>query len=231
MTPLLRPSCAALAFLAALGAAAQSPVERSRPARMIGIDSTCKPAYPPAALRALARGTTVLEFTVDPEGLVNKTAVLRSAGPTPEHRSLDEAAASSLSHCPFKPATDGEGRPVPGTVQVTYDWVIQPPATAGTPGAHPATFAKDDPTCRAEYPPEARAARAQGVSVLWFRVDARGRIVESHVAHPSGPLPENAMLDQAALAALVRCPITPGFDEGGRPIETVVQVEHLWALQ
>lgn len=126
MTPHLRPACAVIALTAALGAAAQSSVERSRPASMVGIDSTCKPAYPPAALRALARGTTVLEFTVDPEGLVSKTLLLRSAGPTPEHRSLDEAAASSLSHCPFKPATDGEGRPIPGTVQVTYDWVIKP---------------------------------------------------------------------------------------------------------
>lgn len=139
MTPPLRPACAVIALTAALGAAAQSPVERSRPARMIAIDASCKPAYPPAALRALARGTTVLAFTVDADGRVSRTEVLRSAGPTPEHRSLDEAAAMSLARCPFKPATDGEGSPIPGSVQVTYDWVIQPPAAAdaAVSGGHP----------------------------------------------------------------------------------------------
>jgi protein TonB len=139
MTPHLRPLCAVIALTAALGAAAQSPAQRWRPARMVTIDATCKPAYPPDALRARARGTSVLEFTVDPQGQVSRTAVLRSAGPTPEHRSLDDAAAASLAHCPFQPATDGDGRPVPGSVQVTYDWVIQP-AAADTSAAPPAAF-------------------------------------------------------------------------------------------
>jgi len=222
-------SSAAMLLLAASGAAAHAS-ERAQPARLAGIDSSCRPVYPPAAFRAQAQGTSVVDFTVDPEGKVTRAVVAEASGPTPEHRALDEEAAAALARCPFRPGTDGDGRPVGGHVQVSYDWVVEPPS-AGGPGPHPAVIHMDDPSCRIDYPAEARDAQAGGTSVLWYRVDTRGRIVESHVAHSSGPTPAHALLDRTALDGVARCPVTPGFDSAGRPAETAVQVDYRWRLQ
>jgi len=227
-----RPGVVACVALLAAAAQAQTPA-RLRPARMLEITSACRPAYPADALRAQAQGTTVLLFGVDASGHVVRSAIERSAGPTPEHRSLDQAALEALASCPFAAATDGEGRPIAGNVEVTYAWDIHPPAPGAAVGPAPraAVLDADDPACHPAYPPAAAKARAQGVSVLWFRIDAQGKVVESHVVRPSGPTPEHAALDQAALQSLARCPIRPGRDEAGRPVETVLQMDYRWALQ
>lgn len=222
-------ACAVLLVLAATGAAAQSSA--LQPARLVGIDARCRPVYPPAALRAQLQGTTLLDFVVDPEGMASRATVVESAGPTPEYRAMDDEAASALTHCPFKSATDGDGRPVSGHVRVTYNWVIESPSRGGAPGPHPAVIHSDDPACRIDYPAAARQAQASGVTVLWYRVDAQGRIVESHVAHGSGPTPEHALLDRTALEGLAHCPVTPGFDTAGHPAETAVQMDYRWNLQ
>jgi TonB family protein len=222
-------ACAALLCAPAQG---QSPA-RLQPARMLEITSACRPAYPADALRAQAKGTTVLLFGVDASGRVVRSAIERPSGPTPEHRSLDQAALNALAACPFVAATDGEGRPIAGNVEVSYAWDINPPAPGPVAGPAPraAVLDAEDPGCHPAYPPAAAQARAQGTSVLWFRIDAQGRVVESHVVQPSGPTPEHALLDRAALAALARCPIRPGRDETGRPTETVLQMDYRWALQ
>jgi len=221
-------TCAVVLILAATGAAAQSAPQ---PARLVGIDARCRPVYPPAALRAQLQGTTVVDFVVDPEGVPARATIVESAGPTPEHRAMDEEAASALMRCPFRPATDGDGRPVPSHVRVTYGWVIESQTTGGAPGPHPAVIHSDDPSCRIDYPAAARAAQASGMTVLWYRVDAQGRIVESHLVHGSGPTPEHALLDRTALEGLTHCPITPGFDTAGHPAETAVQMDYRWHLQ
>ena len=221
-------SCALVLILAATGAAAQTALQ---PARLVGIDARCRPVYPPAALRAQVQGTTVVDFVVDPEGVASRATIVESAGPTPEHRALDEEAASALTHCPFKPATDGDGRPVSGHVHVNYSWVIESQTGGSAPGPHPAVIHSDDPACRIDYPAAARAAQASGLTVLWYRVDAQGRIVESHVVHGSGPTPEHALLDRTALEGVARCPVTPGFDTAGHPAETAVQMDYRWHLQ
>ena len=223
-------ACASLLVFAAAGAAAQSP-EPLRPAVLVGIDTRCRPVYPPAALRAQVQGTTVLDFVVDPQGMASRATIVESAGPTPEHRAMDDEAASALTHCPFKPATDGDGRPTFGHVRVTYDWVIEPQTRGGAPGPHPAVIHSDDPACRIDYPAAARQAQASGVTVLWYRVDAQGRIVESHIVRGSGATPEHALLDRTALEGLTRCPVTPGFDTAGHPAETAVQMDYRWLLQ
>jgi TonB family protein len=223
---------AGAALLAAGAAMAQSPA-RLRPARMLEITNACRPAYPADALRAQAQGTTLLLFGIDASGQVVRSAIERSSGTLPEHRSLDQAALSALARCPFVAATDGEGRPIAGNVEVSYAWDIHPPAPGEVAGPAPraAVLDAEAPSCHPAYPPAAATARAQGVSTLWFRIDAQGRVVESHVVRPSGPTPEHALLDRTALDALARCPIRPGQDESGRTVETVLQMDYRWALQ
>ena len=223
-------ACAFLLVLAATGAAAQS-TEPLRPARLVGVDARCRPVYPPAALRAQAQGTTIVDFVVDPEGMASRATIVQPSGGTPEHRAMDDEAAAALAHCPFKPATDDNGRPAFGHARVTYDWVIESQSAGGAPGPHPAVIHADDPSCRIAYPDAARQAAASGVTVLWYRVDAQGRIVESHIVRGSGSTPENSLLDHTALEGLTRCPVTPGFDTAGHPAETAVQMDYRWQLQ
>ena len=72
-------------------------------------------------------------MTLESSGVISKVEVVRSAGPTPEHRLLDEAAAATLATCPFKLGTDKTGNPIGGTIEVTYRWLLEPPVAASQP--------------------------------------------------------------------------------------------------
>ncbi|MBI5719124.1 MAG: TonB family protein [Burkholderiales bacterium] len=86
---------------------------------------TCdKPDYPTAALRAEATGTSRIRFTVDASGMMTRAEVERSAGPTREHRMLDQAAIGALSKCRFKPGLDKQGQAAGGVAVVEYVWKI-----------------------------------------------------------------------------------------------------------
>ncbi len=80
--------------------------------------------YPPAAQRAEATGTTRVRFTVGPDGRVTGSEVVKSAGPTREHRLLDRVAQTKLSECKFKPGTDENGKPTGGSFDVEYVWKL-----------------------------------------------------------------------------------------------------------
>jgi protein TonB len=85
----------------------------------------CKPEYPSAALRAEATGTTIIKFTIDAAGKVVNAEVVKSAGPTREHRLLDRAAVSSLSGCTFRPGRDSTGKAVGASTNVEYVWKLE----------------------------------------------------------------------------------------------------------
>ena len=98
----------------------------ARPA--IGNVASCAPTaedYPPAAQRAEATGTTKIRFQIDASGKLAGAEVVRSAGPSREHRLLDRVAVTKLSECKFTPGRDAEGRAVGGTFEVDYVWKLQ----------------------------------------------------------------------------------------------------------
>jgi TonB family protein len=114
-----------------------------RPPRLAAADSSCRPEYPPAAIRAMAQGRTVMSFDVDAAGQVTQSTIVQASGPTREHRMLDTSAAAALSRCRIDPARDSDGHPVPGSFAVTYDWKID-----ASPPAAGAASATGSPTTR-----------------------------------------------------------------------------------
>lgn len=81
--------------------------------------------YPPAALRAEAVGTTKVRFTIGPDGKLVGSEVVRSAGPSREHKLLDRLAVAKLSECTFRAGTDENGKPVGASFDVEYVWKIE----------------------------------------------------------------------------------------------------------
>jgi protein TonB len=104
-------------------------------------------------------------------------------------------------------------------------------AQASAPAGTPAEMPTPHLACQPLYPEAALRAQVQGVSHLAFHVDENGKVTSSEVVKSSGNTREHRMLDQAALKALVNCPITVGRDENGKPIASVVTVNYTWLLQ
>ncbi|MBU6260047.1 MAG: energy transducer TonB, partial [Burkholderiales bacterium] len=89
--------------------------------------AACAPTsddYPAAARRAEATGTTKIRFTVGPDGKLASAEVLKSAGPSREHKMLDRVALAKLSECTFKAGLDEHGKPVGGSFDVEYVWKL-----------------------------------------------------------------------------------------------------------
>jgi protein TonB len=102
------------------------PRQAARPA--IANAQSCAPTsddYPRAARNAEATGTTKVRFNVGADGkLAGVPEVVRSAGPTREHKSLDRLAVTKLGECTFRAGTDENGRPMGGTFDVDYVWKL-----------------------------------------------------------------------------------------------------------
>ncbi len=81
--------------------------------------------YPSAARRAEATGVTKIRFTVGADGKLAGAEVIKSAGPSREHKMLDRVALSKLSDCAFKPGNDENGHPVGATIEVEYVWKLE----------------------------------------------------------------------------------------------------------
>ena len=105
----------------------------------------------------------------------------------------------------------------------------QTPASAAGQNsqARPAAiYLKGD--CLPAYPHEAERAHVTGETRVKFTIEPTGAISAVQVIHRSGPLPENALLDQAAVEALSRCPIRVGRDENGQPVGGEIVATYVW---
>jgi protein TonB len=103
-----------------------APRMAARPA--IANVRACAPTgddYPPTARRAEATGTTRLRFTIDAAGALARSEIVRSAGPTREHRLLDKVAENRLAGCAFTAGMDETGKAVGGTFEVDYVWRLE----------------------------------------------------------------------------------------------------------
>ncbi len=67
-----------------------------------------------------------MRFNVGPDGkLAGAPEVVRSSGPTREHKMLDRMAVSKLGECHFTPGRDEHGKPVGGSFEVDYVWKLE----------------------------------------------------------------------------------------------------------
>lgn len=104
------------------------PVPRSAAKPFVSNLGSCAPTsddYPQAARRAETTGTTRVRFTVSAEGKLISADVVRSSGPSREHKMLDRVAVAKLSECAFKPGADESGRPMGASVDVEYVWKLE----------------------------------------------------------------------------------------------------------
>ena len=88
----------------------------------------CAPSgddYPAAANRAEATGTTRIRLNVGADGKLTGAEIVKSAGPSREHKMLDRVTLAKLSECSFRAGTDENGRPVGASFEVEYVWKLQ----------------------------------------------------------------------------------------------------------
>jgi hypothetical protein len=134
------------ASLAAFGAAsiAQAPsggdAPAAHPPRIDATSPDCRPQRP-AAVPAGVDGETTIWYELSAKGRVNSAEIHHSAGPTREHRLLDNAARNAFVRCPFMPGRDANGAAIGGITVVTWSWrsnQVLPPedAASGTPETH-----------------------------------------------------------------------------------------------
>jgi protein TonB len=81
--------------------------------------------YPAAALRNETTGTTRVRFNIGADGKLISADVVRSSGPTREHKALDRIALAKLSECKFQAGNDETGKAVGATTEVDYVWKIE----------------------------------------------------------------------------------------------------------
>jgi protein TonB len=124
-----------------------------------------------------------------------------------------------------------DDKPLPPAVQVASigpdDDTVHKPARIEPRAARISAGAAQ---CHPEYPAAAQRAGATGSTRIRFTVDALGHIAGSQILHASGSTREHRLMDQAAAAALARCPVQVGTDDQGRPVGTTTDVEYVWSL-
>ena len=90
--------------------------------------TACAPTgadYPRTARSSEATGVTRIRFQIDASGKMTGAQVVKSAGPTRDHKQLDRIALEKLSECKFGPGTDENGRAVGASKDVEYVWKLE----------------------------------------------------------------------------------------------------------
>jgi len=98
------------------------------PKPLVSNMQACAPSsddYPSAARRAETTGTTRVRLTIGTDGKLVNAEIVKSAGPSREHKMLDRTVLAKLSECAFKAATDETGKPVQASLDVDYVWKLQ----------------------------------------------------------------------------------------------------------
>lgn len=106
-------TAALLATVATLAASGQAMAANEPKRPVVDFKSCAKPLWPQADLRAEHTGTVTLNFTVDENGAVQDSHIVKSSG----HATLDEAARSGIAKCHFKNG--------PGKVDLQYVWALE----------------------------------------------------------------------------------------------------------
>ena len=110
--------------------------------------------------------------------------------------------------------------------QLPTEEVQNAPSALGAAGSHkPKLLIRE---CRnlPEYPSASRQRGETGTVRLAFLVDATGKVTQSEVRQSSG----HALLDQAALNTLARCPFQPAYLDG-KPVPAEAIITYAWKIQ
>jgi protein TonB len=126
VTPVVPPPAPPVAIAPAPAPAPPAPPATAvAPVMQLTNASACKPEYPAAALKAEVQGTTTIRFTIDANGKVASADIVKSSGPSREHRVLDRTAVQSLSGCSFRAGRDASGQPITAATTVEYVWKLE----------------------------------------------------------------------------------------------------------
>ena len=93
--------------------------------------------------------------------------------------------------------------------------------------SHPAVVGIHDPTCEPVYPEISTKLHRDTVTRLRLMISSEGRITDAVVLVPSGTQPYHVAIDDAVLAAIVKCPVqrhASGYD--GQPLESTLDVDY-----
>lgn len=130
---LIRPDTKALNWKAALpvlglAAACMSVVANAAPEAanaekthaVVNFSTCALPLWPAQSLKDENQGTVTLSFLIGVDGKPKQSAIDKSSGFAP----LDEAAATGIMKCRFKPATVN-GQPVEDWMKMMYVWTLK----------------------------------------------------------------------------------------------------------
>lgn len=180
------------------------------------MDTHTVPPYPSIAQMTEEEGTTTLNVTIGKDGAVTKAEVFKSSGSL----RLDEMAIEHVkANWRWDPAKQ-DCEPVEAVTRVNVVWALHDRPEALPPGV--AQWTPD----AADYPPEARARREQGGTVIAVALSDRGEVLMARVAISSGfPL-----LDDKALALVKSRKWLPAQMDA-KPIPTIIQLAVIWTLE
>ena len=195
-----------------------APPPLQAPLAQIELPAASPPPLPhtlPGAPRAIPRPLVAPV----PEVVVDRTEAVREpqqdAPPVPAATAPPAAAPA-----PVSPLASGQG---------TAQGQGQGEGTS-TGAGHPPRVYADAAQCQPQYPQIARLHNVAGTTRLRFSIDAAGRIVGVKLVRRSGPMPENYVMDYAAIEAFSRCPVEAGVDESGHAVGGSADIVYRWVL-